>query len=560
MQTPQITTALGIVCLTLGVAAQHTLGAPVALTKIALTGDSAPASVTGATYNFFSQFFGPQIDATGGVVFLANLQGSDVNSGTETVIVADRGDIQKIIAREGDPIFGTDTTISIFDALRLNNTGEFAFAVVLRGETVASNNDKAIVASAGDAMRLVAREGDPIPNDPLDTTFSELSGHVFNAAGQTAFLAKIRGQDVSSNTDTVLFSEGSGSLQPVAREGAQSPGANPGVDYRDFFTPFPRTPAINSDGDTAFFAQLSNPGSIASGNFLYNTTTTQLVVAGGSAAPMIDSQARFAAVAEPRLNDADQTVFRGFLQHTPGVTSRNDSGIFVIGPETSSVVAREGSRPPGTPLGVEFEVFGNIATPVIGSTGQVVFTANVRGSSVGGINERGIWMTDPAGQLIMVARGGNPAPGPGPASKFTSMGLPSINGSGQVAFLGGYCETNANGFCGVNGGAGIWATNRAGELLSVVRVGDQIDVNNDPAVTDLREVRFLWLDGVSGGEDGFGSPLNDAGQLAFLLEFTDGSRGVFVAATVPEPTALILIFACVVVRATNRNHPSSARG
>lgn len=102
----------------------------------------------------------------------------------------------------------------------------------------------------------------------------------------------------------------------------------------------------------------------------------------------------------------------------------------------------------------------------------------------------------------------------------------ALNAVGQTAFL---VRVRGPGITTDND-RGIWAQSLDGQLQLIAREGDQIDVSNDPFVTELRTIQTLsFLADYSGNDDGNPSGFNDLGQLAFSAEFTDGSKGVFVS-------------------------------
>ncbi len=105
----------------------------------------------------------------------------------------------------------------------------------------------------------------------------------------------------------------------------------------------------------------------------------------------------------------------------------------------------------------------------------------------------------------------------------------AINSTGQIAF-------SAN---TTDGLGGIWGTDLAGHLRSVVHSGDTIQI----APGDFRVVAVLSFLGGTGNADGRASGLSDNGDVAFWAGFTDGTSGMFVsdALTVPEPAALTLL-------------------
>jgi len=79
-----------------------------------------------------------------------------------------------------------------------------------------------------------------------------------------------------------------------------------------------------------------------------------------------------------------------------------------------------------------------------------------------------------------------------------------------------------------NNNRGIWAEDSSGVLTLIAREGDEIDVDDGPG-TDLRTIAALSFAGGTGNQDGRLSEFNDLGQLAFMIQFTDNSDGIFVS-------------------------------
>ena len=108
-------------------------------------------------------------------------------------------------------------------------------------------------------FRTVALTGDPAPGTPLDVDFSLFFGDpVIDGAGHSAFMARLTGPDVGATNDDGLWSEGSGSLALLAREGNQAPGLQPGVLFAPCNVEFLCPPVMNDVGDTAFRISLSD--------------------------------------------------------------------------------------------------------------------------------------------------------------------------------------------------------------------------------------------------------------------------------------------------------------
>jgi hypothetical protein len=141
------------------------------------------------------------------------------------------------------------------------------------------------------------------------------------------------------------------------------------------------------------------------------------------------------------------------------------------------------------------------------------------------------------GDLSLIARQGDQAPGREPGFVFGVFLEPSLNAAGQTAFM-------ANGYRTADGAIadsafGIWGQDRAGRLRLVASDGDMLEVS----AGDLREVASVAFASATGGEDGKARGFNDAGQIVFRATFTDGSIGVFVsdALTVPEPPVIVFV-------------------
>ncbi|MEO0531812.1 MAG: choice-of-anchor tandem repeat NxxGxxAF-containing protein, partial [Planctomycetota bacterium] len=131
------------------------------------------------------------------------------------------------------------------------------------------------------------------------------------------------------------------------------------------------------------------------------------------------------------------------------------------------------------------------------------------------------------GQLKPLAIEGDPTPRL-PGRQFESFEDVRISGSGQVVFT----AVTARG-----GGShdSLWAQDPNGDLQLVAHVGGVLDVNDNPDIQDERTISAMTFRGLNGSPDLF--DINDAGEVAFMVSFTDGTSGVFVSrvAAIPEP-------------------------
>ena len=107
----------------------------------------------------------------------------------------------------------------------------------------------------------------------------------------------------------------------------------------------------------------------------------------------------------------------------------------------------------------------------------------------------------------------------------------SNNDHGQTAFK---TQLTGTGVRHTND-TGIFAQDLGGNLHLVAREGDLLDISDDSVRHDFRRIKDLGFSEKSG--------FNNAGQLAFWAEFTEGTSGVFVSnlVVVPEPNSLALL-------------------
>jgi hypothetical protein len=167
----------------------------------------------------------------------------------------------------------------------------------------------------------------------------------------------------------------------------------------------------------------------------------------------------------PALNDAGQTAFRAYISGV-GVDSTNNEGIWSEGSGSLALVARAGGPAPGTPSGISFATFFPFNGALrMNASGQIAFTAFLKGSGVVPFeNDIGIWASDPAGAVQLIARTGDMLEvGPGDFRTIEDLsvvenvagngdGRPSgFNNRGQLVFWASFS----------GGGQGIFVSNRA---------------------------------------------------------------------------------------------------
>ena len=236
------------------------------------------------------------------------------------------------------------------------------------------------------------------------------------------------------------------------------------------------------------------------------------------------------------LNDLGQTAFFAEIG--------NENSIWSEASGTLSLIARQDSTNPIVPSGVRLS-----RTPTISSSGKTAFIG-------GWVNDddssqTGIWTSDENGSLDLIAQTGMPVPGV-PGETFFSLGTPSMNSTGQLLFNATLSdETGSGGGRGRASGQGsplsLWGQSLNGKLRQILSEGDLVEV----APGDQRIVTgFDALLGIpSGNSDGQYSGINNIGQVALLVSFSDGTSAIVVSdlLSVPEPVNLALVLMGVTI-------------
>ena len=90
---------------------------------------------------------------------------------------------------------------------------------------------------------------------PQGVIFATLNQPDINAAGRTAFSATFSGIGVTADNDATLWSDRSGTLVHIFREGQQAPGTPMMVVFKSF-----GTPRLNNVGQLSFGASVKGVG------------------------------------------------------------------------------------------------------------------------------------------------------------------------------------------------------------------------------------------------------------------------------------------------------------
>jgi len=502
--------AVAVVCISV-----PTPSRAAAVRTVAFSGQPALGLPSGITFGSFSvggsggNTIGVALNDAGQTAFRATLSGNVDATNNQAIFSEGRGSLG-LVARTGDQAPGMPSGVlygSVSGStIRLNDVGQSAFVATLTGVGVSASNDQSIWSDRSGSLSLVSREGDPAPGAPVGVRLGAITSPLSfcqNNVGRIAFSA------LDSTNTSSLWAEGAGGLELVARSGSQAPGAPTGVNFNGVG----EQQNFNDAGQTAFQAGLT--GINNRGIFADASGSLRAVALRDGAAPGTSAGVTFISfTASTDLNNAGQVSFAANIFGTGVVSGTNSQGIWSEGSGSLALVVRAGDHAPGTASGVNFSTAFNFWDPVLNDAGQIAFIDNLSDGS-GSFVGSGIW-SGSSGNLALIARDGNQAPGTALGTNFASFRNSHVlNRVGQVALLAVL----------TNGKEGLWATDRHGVLQHIICEGDLLEV----APGDFRTVQDFGFLGETGNGDGRPSGFNNFGQLAFTASFTDGTSGAFVS-------------------------------
>jgi hypothetical protein len=486
----------------------------------------------------------PFINSLGYTAFPATL--TNTSSPHATMWVENASGLS-LIAREGIPAPATASGITLSDfnsgVIGFNTAGHAIFTSLIAIPGVSGSIDGyGLWGTTSSGLSKYVRLTDAAPGLPAGVTITGAIGQFevagFNDADQVAFLSSLSGTGVTSTNNSAIWlgSLASG-LQLIARTGSPAPGTTGNFEHLG-------DPALNNVGGAAYFGWATTAGLY--GVWARSNSGTRLVAIQNLPAPGTSAGIAFSQLRGPTINNSNQTAFFSTLKGS-GVTSLNENSVWSEGNGGLHMVARSGDQAPGAPPGVNFVSFGapTQVTPILNGAGNVAFIAGLDGSGVSSANGDGIWYEKQGSGLTMLAREGDPAAGFTDGTIFTDFSSVFFNKAGQIAFradLSKDGQSIGNGIWATDLAGQLQLIANTGELVEmspgVFRQIQTVYFGRDYGI------------GSSGNEDGRVTEFNDRGQLAFGASFIQHSGwGAFVydSTGVPEPasSALGAIMGCI---------------
>ncbi len=252
------------------------------LRKVVVNGDSVPgsAAVIGSPIAPVStSSFAYALCDNDAVVFVALLEGAGVSYGSNRAIFRSNLDGSlEMLARGGQQAPDAPTGViisndSIARCWRVNARGDIAFLAILAGAGVNGSNDVGVFTTVGGELRMIAREGDPVPQSG-GWNFSSMIPEpliYFNARGQLLFPSGASGGPTGVGGTSGWFrADENGVVRALALGNVILPEhTNPALRMS---TMLPTSPlSFSDDGEVVFY------------NYLGSGSTDDGVAVGGDA-------------------------------------------------------------------------------------------------------------------------------------------------------------------------------------------------------------------------------------------------------------------------------------
>lgn len=491
---------------------------------LAVSGQQAPGTPDGVVFD--TLYFSSRINASGQVVFTGTLAGPQVTGSNNTGMWSVRNGNTDLLVRTGDPAPNgpVGATIIDFDSPFLNKAGHTSFLAF-----IANGPNRAIYSHNGTSFELAARRDDPAPGMGPGVTFSSFDEHeVRGGANHLAFKA-----GTSSNVSGI-WAYHSGTLTPVLRRTDPVPDTPAGTAFQFYDVPVINNLGHTAFTSTITGGGVETWNN--NGLWVYRDGVTRLAIRKGDSLsgiiPVVGS-VLMGTIRGPSINDAGSLLFSGDIERPLlGIDYRalwlkTDAGL--------SLVAQEDGHAPGI-TGAVFTAFNNYNDygPQLNSSNQVAFLADYKDSDGADPSNKGIWLYD-SGSTQLIAYTDGVAPGLEQEARFTSVSQPFMNGKGHIVFEASYAFTGSDGTSGrgiwaSNPDGQLQLLIEIGDLVDV-----DDDPNNEEWKT-IASIGINTRR-TGGGEDGRAIKLNDRGELVYRVTFTDGSSGIMVS-TIPEPAGL----------------------
>jgi hypothetical protein len=513
---------------------------------IVYSGQPVPG-LPGVTFSTTSIFGSASIDDNGNAVFQARIAGTGVTATNDRAILrgSNYGNLG-VIARNGDPAPGlpgltlqTATAGGVGNSPRTTSDGRLMWGSNVFGSGVTTANDTALFGGYAGSQVLIAREGDPAPGTVGATLGTNINNITYQPTGiikngRVLFQSATLGGDTTTNNNLAWFSGTPGALELVQRKGDVVLGGavigalgsvsqmnDSGLILHDatLSTTLGTNPAnVNNDATMWIYT----PGS---GNTLAAREGDPAPGTAGATLNNPSPNSFFFNTGPDGFNGAGQALMELDLAGGDVVVGHTDKALYLSGSSGLTMLVRRGDVTPGIP-----GVFGtiNFITSQLNNHARYAFEGISIGPTLLATNDTGVFTGSTPGNLQLIAREGDPAPGTAGAvfGDFNGAFL-LMNENGQILFnnqlVGGDVDPN------IGNASSLYAWDPTLGLMLVARGADafQVAPGDTRSLASFGGVQF---------NNGDAEPLsfNRNGTFALRLSFNPtGAQGAIVTLQIP---------------------------
>lgn len=495
--------------------AQH----KVLLEPIAEQGETANGT-GGSTYDSASSVF---INGTDRAIVTASIAGAPSTSNTGVWTGA--AGALTLLAREGNAAPTSGGTFNALTPLAISAAGEGA----LRSTLLASG--EGYWSGIGGGTNYVAALGQPAPGT-VDNFALMSAGMSGNGAGRFAFSCRLSG---ATTTDRTVYSNLSGSLALLLREGTAVPGVVGSPVILDAAGDFI---VLANSGYMAMQANYQGgiyTGVSAGGLLLRNPGTGNFSIMVNKNDPAPGSPSPFSDFQGLAMNEGLDTLFAATLRQINGVTANDNQGVWRRSPAgVISLVARENAPAPGTLPGVVFSAFQEM---FIANTGVQILVVTLEDPVNGTVtlaNDRAIYGDFGSGLVLLAREGETVLNGEdaNPAGTIGTIEVVQMNLDGDLLMQARLQTSAGPPTVTISNDLGVWTrANLAGSnFKQVIREGQEVydsTLASVNVITLALSKQFAFNIGQGNGPVGRLRSLNETEDSVALTVTHTGGRGAY---------------------------------
>jgi hypothetical protein len=499
---------------------------PPAVVQLGLhSGDQAPGLPAGFTLYWISP---PVIDFQGNLGCSASLDGPEVHLGNGgALFYGPPGGMSKFLW-ESEQCPGMASGVVLGPGLRdcmawPTKAGWWVLNPKIAGPGITEDvNDRVVLVGPPGDLVLVMQAGDQalgcepgVYTDPR--SFGGWLTDDGTEEGEHWLLvcADLAGAGVTLLNDHACWAGTRDNLQLIYRKGMPAPGC--GWMFGNMVDPI-----ISDAGQVAFFGDACGGGRWIGGPDWSGADPLTMLVHDDFAVPtMPEFTWRYSAQCHTELNVHGRMLEAGSIRG-PGVTTANDRVLFYRDDSGYHLMHREGDPVPSVGPDVTVSGFGGCW---INNRDEAIYGLIYAGPGITEANKRSVWF-GPLGATSQSLRDNDPAPTFGPDVLISVVGAVSafaaMNDVGDVvgpSLIVGPGITDEDNVI-------LWLRHHVLQRWAPLLRGGSALGPYTVFAPDESDFGYAYGSG-TGGADGRAQSLNDIGQLAMRLEFTDGTHGVF---------------------------------